>query len=240
MARMAEYSDKVLDHLNTPRHMGLLSEAGINAATERLLSADAGPTPRGDTLRLTVKLRVADEMVLDAGFHTPGRMPIPSASCFCSMIAGTTIAQAAEVTVQDLSVALEGLPETRHRQPVLVVEAFDTLVRQLRGLPPRAKLRPGETPVCICCQVPEVEIERAVRLQNATTVEEITAATRACSGCGSCRPEIEDIIARCERGEYNHHIPPADYEAAHRQHRTPMPSAEELARNPPAENERSG
>lgn len=196
MATTGQYSDKVLDHLNHPRHLGLLDEASINPSAEKLLRADAGPTSRGDRLALTIKLRTGDEMILDAGFQTPGRMPIPSASCFCTMVVGKTLDEAAQVTVQDLNQALDGLPETRHRQPVLVAEAFDSLVRTLRGLPPRARPKPGEPPVCVCCQVPEAEIERAVREGHLTTVEEVTEATKAGSGCGSCRPDIEEILSR--------------------------------------------
>jgi NifU-like protein len=233
MARMAEYSEKVLDHLNHPRHNGLPTEAGIAPDAEKLLSADAGPTSRGDRLTLAIRLRTADERILDAGFQATGRMPIPSASCFCEMIAGKTLDEALQITVQDLNQALEGLPEVRHRQPVLAVEALDTIARKLRGLPPRARPEAGEKPVCICYQVPESVIERAVRLQGLKTVEEVTAATQAGNGCGSCHEDLAEIIARCERGEYRYHIPLADYEAAHQQHGRPMPTGEELARNPP-------
>ncbi|MGD0091814.1 MAG: iron-sulfur cluster assembly scaffold protein [Planctomycetota bacterium] len=206
MARMAEYSEKVFDHLNHPRHSGLLTEAGLDPATEKLFSADAGPTPRGDRLTLTVKLRTADERILDAGFQATGRMPIPSASCFCEMILGKTLDEALQITVQDLNQALGGLPEVRHRQPVLVVETLDTIARRLRGLPPRARPQPGEAPICVCYHVPEAEIERAIRQQGLKTVEEVTAATQAGNGCGTCHQDIEEIIARCERGEYKYPV----------------------------------
>jgi NifU-like protein len=234
VARISENSEQVIDHLEHPRHMRAFTTADVNPATEKLLSAEAGPTPRGDRLTLAIKLRTADETIVDAGFQTQGRMPIPSASCFCTMIVGKRLDEAIAVTVQDLNQALHGLPETRHRQPVLVVDAFDSIVRNLRGLPPREKPKPGEPPICVCYQVPESVIERAIRLQGLTTVEEITAATRAGGGCGSCHPDIEEIIARCGRGEYKFHITMADYEAAHRQFGTAMPSAEESSHNPPA------
>jgi NifU-like protein len=195
---MAEYSEKVLDHLNHPRHSGLLAEAQA-PATEKLLSAAAGPTPRGDKLVLSIKLRTADEMILDAGFQATGRLPVPSASCFCEMIIGKTLDEAGKITVQDLSQALEGLPEIRNRQPVLAVEALDNIVRKLRGLGPRPELQDGVEPVCICYQVPEEEIVRAIRERGLATVEEVTAATRACGGCGSCREDIEEIIERCRK-----------------------------------------
>lgn len=197
MARMAEYSEKVLGHLNHPRHSGLLAEGAVIPATERLLLASAGPTPRGDRLTLSIKLRTADELVLDAGFQASGRMPIPSASCFCEMIIGKTLSEAGQITVQDLNRTLEGLPEIHNRQPVLAVEALDAIVRKLHGLGPRPQAQPGEEPVCVCYQVTAEEIERAVRMGGLKTVEEVTAATRACSGCGSCRDDIEEIIRRC-------------------------------------------
>lgn len=232
---MAEFSVKVLDHLNHPRHCGLLSEANIVPGKEKFLSATVGPAPRGEKLTLTLKLRLADELILDAGFQAVGRLPIPSASCFCEMIVGQTLVQALRIAAPELNQALDGLPEILRRQPVLAVAALETIVRQLRGLPPPAPPQSGAEPICKCFRVPEVVLERAVRLQGLKTVEDLTAATKAGGGCGSCHPQIEEIISRCERGEYKFHIPPADYEAAPRLYGAARATAAELARNPPAD-----
>ena len=44
------------------------------------------------------------------------------------------------------------------------------------------------------------EIERAVRENNLTTVEEVTNYTKAGGGCGNCHDEIQEIIERVRAG----------------------------------------
>ena len=50
--------------------------------------------------------------------------------------------------------------------------------------------------VCECFGVTDREIERAVRENNLTTVEEVTNYTKAGGGCGNCHDEIQGIIDR--------------------------------------------
>ncbi|MCY3018985.1 MAG: iron-sulfur cluster assembly scaffold protein [Planctomycetota bacterium] len=236
MAQNQPYSAKVAEHLQSPRHLGLLSAAGVNPATEKLVVADAGPSPRGNSLSLSLKLSLSDERILDAGFAYKGsRMPVAGASCLCSMIVGKTLAEAAAITGRDLDRELDGLPEIIFKQPVLALNALDAATRAARGLPPRVRAAVGEPLLCKCNQVPESVIERAVRLRGLRTADDVTDATRAGGGCGSCRDDIEALIARCQRGEYKVHISQAEYEEAHQLYGAPLPSAEELARNPKPE-----
>lgn len=229
---MFNYSEKVIDHFMHPRLQGILTESQIDPATEQLIVADAGHALRGDSLRLTIKLQRADEKILDIRFQNFGTgLPIASASSFCSMVIGKTLTEALKITAEDLDRELDGLPELKARQPVLVLDAFDGAVRRKRGLPPRERGLPGETPLCTCFQVPESVIERAVRLRRLTTVEEITAATKAGGGCHSCHPDLEAILARYKKGIYKQHLAREDYETAHRLYGTPLPDAEELQKN---------
>ncbi len=48
--------------------------------------------------------------------------------------------------------------------------------------------------VCTCFGVTDREIERVVRENNLTTVEEVTNYCKAGGGCGGCKGEIEKII----------------------------------------------
>ncbi len=237
---MPDYSEKVIDHFLHPRHAGVLSAAEIDPAAERLLSGEAGHAGRGDALRLTVKIRAADEMILAARFQNIGTgLPIASSSFFCSTIAGKSVNDALRISAEYMDRELGGLPELKQRHPILVLDAFDDAVRKFRGQAPRERGPPGEPPLCTCFQVPESIVERAVRLRGLNTVDGITAATKAGGGCHTCHPELEDILTRCGRGEYKAHIPLEAYEAAHRLHGVPLPSAEELARNPAPPPERS-
>jgi len=225
------YSPKVLDHFQHPRHAGLLDAAGPG---ERLVSADAGLITRGDALRLALKVREFDGVIVDARFQNFGSgLPIASSSCLCGMLIGKALDDALKISARDLDAALEGLPELQQKRPVLALEALDAAIRSYRGQPPRPQLDAREAPLCSCYQVGEAEIEKAVRLRGLKTVDEITAATRAGGGCHTCHPDLEDILGRCERHEFKFHITPTEYEAAERACGF-GPNDEEQAYNPPA------
>jgi len=237
---MLDYSEKVIDHFLHPRHLGVLGESDAQSPGEKVLVADVGHITRGDALRLSLKIRTSDETILDARFQNFGTgMPIASASFFCSMLAGKTLNDALKISADDLDRALDGLPELRKRQPVLVLDALDSAVLKFRGLPPRERAAPGETALCTCFQVSEGAIERAIRLRGLRSVNDVTAATKAGGGCHTCHPDIEEILARIGAGKYKFHISADDYEAAHRLYGTPLPSAVELAHNPPPPPERT-
>jgi NifU-like protein len=52
--------------------------------------------------------------------------------------------------------------------------------------------------VCTCFGVTENEIERVIRENNLTTVEDVTNYCKAGGGCGGCRGEIGKIIQRVQ------------------------------------------
>jgi len=50
--------------------------------------------------------------------------------------------------------------------------------------------------VCYCMDVSEGTILDAIRNRNCTTVDQITAKTGAVGGCGTCRPDVQELLAR--------------------------------------------
>lgn len=54
--------------------------------------------------------------------------------------------------------------------------------------------------ICRCLGVSSLRIAEAIRVQGLTQVAEIQQALRAGSGCYSCHPEIEELLAEA-RGE---------------------------------------
>jgi len=50
--------------------------------------------------------------------------------------------------------------------------------------------------VCVCFGITEDAIERAIRENGLTTVEEVTNYTKAGGGCGGCVEDIEAILKR--------------------------------------------
>ena len=43
---------------------------------------------------------------------------------------------------------------------------------------------------CYCTSVTREQVIAAVRAHDCRTVDDVKATTGACSGCGSCRPEL--------------------------------------------------
>jgi assimilatory nitrate reductase catalytic subunit len=89
------------------------------------------------------------------------------------------------------------------REPVAAARAFlceafaadETAapMRLLAARPASANADCGRT-VCVCHSVGATEIARAAGEHGATSVEAIGRATRAGTGCGSCRPEIQRLL----------------------------------------------
>lgn len=59
--------------------------------------------------------------------------------------------------------------------------------------------------VCHCMGVTRGRLLRAVREEGARSVEDLQRLTAACCGCGTCRWDLEDLLAEAvpevERGE---------------------------------------
>ena len=57
-------------------------------------------------------------------------------------------------------------------------------------------MTPDENIICTCLDVTEHEIMDAINSKGARTVEDIREITGAGTSCGSCIPELEEILDR--------------------------------------------
>jgi NAD(P)H-dependent nitrite reductase large subunit len=69
----------------------------------------------------------------------------------------------------------------------------DLLFRVMAVVAPSAVAIADATQICNCNGVTKAQIIESV-LQGARTVRGVSEATRACTGCGSCRPEVQAIV----------------------------------------------
>jgi NAD(P)H-nitrite reductase large subunit len=76
---------------------------------------------------------------------------------------------------------------------VLPENRADLLFRGTTLVPPPLETISDATQICNCNGVTKAQIIEAV-LQGARTVRNVSEATRACTGCGSCRPEVQAIV----------------------------------------------
>jgi len=180
-----EYTEKVKEHFLNPRNVGEVENAdGI---------AEVGSMACGDALKLTLKID-EEGKIADAKFQTFGcASAIASASALTEMLKGKTVEEAERITNQDIADYLGGLPKEKMHCSVLGRQALEQAIANFRGRP--AKETEGQI-VCECFGVTDVEIERAIRENNLSTVEEVTNYTKAGGGCGNCHDAIREIIAR--------------------------------------------
>ncbi len=196
--KMWDYSEKVMDHFMNPRNVGEIHDPDA--------VGEVGNITCGDALRLTLKIDDHGR-IADAKFQTFGcASAIASSSALTELVKGMTLSEASKITNQDLAEYLEGLPEEKMHCSVMGMEALEAAIadwetrRQGEPKPaqsPQAK-RMAEMPegriVCKCFGVTDTLIERVVRDNGLTTIEQVTNYTKAGGGCRSCHADIQEII----------------------------------------------
>jgi len=182
---MWDYTEKVKDHFLNPRNVGEIQDPdGVG---------EVGSLACGDALKLTFKVD-EEERIKDAKFQTFGcASAIASSSALTEMIKGMTLEEAKKITNEDIARYLEGLPKEKMHCSVMGRDALEKAIAYYRGEP--EKKVEGEI-VCECFGVTDVEIERAIRENSLTSIEDVTDYTKAGGGCESCHDKIQEIIDR--------------------------------------------
>ena len=180
---MWEYTDKVKDHFLNPRNVGIMEDAdGVG---------EVGSIACGDALTFYFKL---DEngKIKDATFQTFGcASAIASSSALTEMVKGLTLDEAKNITNDDIAEYLGGLPKEKMHCSVMGRDALEKAITCHLGEP--EKEIEGEI-VCECFGVTDVEIDRVVRENNLSTIDDVTDYVKAGGGCGNCHDRIQEII----------------------------------------------
>ena len=133
---MALYSEKVMDHFQHPRNVGVIENAdGVG---------EVGNAKCGDIMK--IYLKIENDIIKDVKFETFGcGSAIASSSMATEMIKGKSIYEAMELTNKAVAEALDGLPAHKLHCSVLAEEAIKNALKDYfdrSGIPYDEKVFP--------------------------------------------------------------------------------------------------
>jgi NifU-like protein len=186
-----QYSAKVSERMNDPRHRGEISEAEAKALEARLIVADWGAESCGDAVRLYWAVDPKTDRILQARFKSFGcGTAIASSDVMAELSIGKTVEEALKITNIEVEMALRDKPDIPAIPPQKMhcsVMAYDVIKKAAsiyKGVDMSSLVE--EEIVCECARVSLRTIKDVIRINNLTTIEEITQYTKAGAFCKSC------------------------------------------------------
>ena len=118
------YSDKVMDHFENPRNVGVIEDAdGIGTV---------GNPVCGDVMKMYIKVK--DNIITDVKFKTFGcASAIATSSMATELIKGKSIYEALKLTNKAVAEALDGLPPVKMHCSVLAEEAIKSAIEDYQN-----------------------------------------------------------------------------------------------------------
>lgn len=186
---MWDYTDKVNDHFINPRNVGEIENPDAEAMIGNIVC--------GDALKLTLKIDKDKDIITDAKFKTFGcASAIASSSVLTEMVKGKTVDEALKIKNKEIADQLGGLPEEKMHCSVMGMEALEKAIASYKGVEAKDDEHDEGIIICKCFGVTDTKIERTIRENNLSTIDEVVHYTKAGGACGSCKPQIEDILNR--------------------------------------------
>jgi NifU-like protein len=185
------YSNKVTTLMNNPNHQGELFEAEVEERGNKLIVADFGAESCGDAVRLYWEIDPKTDKIVNSKFKSFGcGTAIASSDIMTELCIDKTVQEAVKITNIDVEMALRDDPETPAVPPQKMhcsVMAYD-VIKKAAGLylGVESESFEDEIIVCECARVSLTTLQEVIKLNDLTTIEQITDYTKAGGFCKSC------------------------------------------------------
>jgi NifU-like protein len=185
------YSNKVTTLMNNPQHQGEIFEVDAEANGNKLIVADFGAESCGDAVRLYWEIDPKTDKIVNSKFKSFGcGTAIASSDVMTELCIGKTVQEAVKITNIDVEMALRDDPDTPAVPPQKMhcsVMAYD-VIKKAAGLYMGVDSDSFEEEiiVCECARVSLTTLQEVIRLNDLTTIEQITDYTKAGGFCKSC------------------------------------------------------
>lgn len=187
---MSFYPPKVNEKFSAPKNVGKMENEDASGTGATFVC--------GAVLRLYLRINAASKEILEAKFKTNGcGFSIASAEVLANKIVGKKLIELHGFDGDSMRSEVEnelGNFEIQRRHCLdltlnAVRNAFaDFRVRQIVEFTGEKLL------ICTCFGVSEETIEDLIKTKALESVEQVSDASKAGSGCGSCQPLIQEII----------------------------------------------
>jgi NifU-like protein len=194
--------------MNNPKYMGEITQEQAAAKKAKLVVADYGSDACGDAVRLYWLIDPSNDKIIDAKYKSFGcGTAIASSDVMAEMCIGLTVDEAVKITNIDVEKELRDRPDKAAVPPQKMhcsVMAYD-VIKKAASIYKNVDMSSlvNTEIVCECAQVTLSTIKDVIKINNLTTVEQITQYTKAGAFCKSCirpgghenrRYYLEDIL----------------------------------------------
>jgi NifU-like protein len=186
-----EYSNVVTERMNQPRNLGEITEERAEELNADLIVADFGAESCGDAVRLYWAVEKGTEKILESKFRSFGcGTAIASSDMMAELCLEKTVDEAVKITNIDVEMALRddkdtpAVPPQKMHCSVMAYDVIKKATAQYKGID--IEDLEDEIIVCECARVSLATLQEVIKLNDLTTIEQITDYTKAGGFCKSC------------------------------------------------------
>jgi NifU-like protein len=170
----------------------------VGSATSANAVATSATFVCGAGLRFSLRIEKDTKKIVEAKFKTSGcAYLIASADVLAEQLRGKKLNELSGLDKSGLQAQikreLDEFPENRKHCLELCLETLQLAFADFRNS--QIEEFTGEKAlICTCFGVSEETIENMIKQKSLETVEDVTEASNAGGGCGSCQPLIQEIL----------------------------------------------